>query len=129
MVLRPVKFNPTRNPWTGKPYQSRLHHLIVIHKMALFHFIISHVYTSTQFRQYHNLDILILYKKSMILLINFIIGYFFYYRIRVYRATTTLIYSLLQENGILLFLSYFIGRKQNIFFPGTYLTGMYRTLN
>ena len=50
MVLRPVKFNPTRNPWTGKPHQSRLHHLIVIHKMALFHFIISHVYASTQFR-------------------------------------------------------------------------------
>ena len=75
MMLRPVKFDTTRNPRSCKSHQSRLYHMIIINKMTLSDFIIGHLHTSTQFRQNHHFDIFVFDKNSIVFLIHLFIGH------------------------------------------------------
>ena len=120
MMLRPVKFDTTRNPRSCKSHQSRLYHMIIINKMTLSDFIIGHLHTSTQFRQNHHFDIFVFDKNSIVFLIHLFIGHRFDDRIRINYPTTALIHPFLQENRILLRFTYFIGRDNHLFFPCFY---------
>ena len=73
VMLRPVKFDASRNPRSCQSHQCRFHNLVVINKMTFFHLIISHVYTTTQLGKYHHLDVFILDKQCMIPLVCFFI--------------------------------------------------------
>ena len=95
MVLWPVEFNTSRNPWPCQSYQSRLNYVIVINKMTLFNLIVRHLDTSAQFRQNHHFDIFILQINSVIILFPTNIFYLFNNRIRINDSTTSLIYTFL----------------------------------
>ena len=73
VMLRPVKFDSSRNPRSCQSHQCRFHNLVVINKVTFLHLIISHVYTSSQLGKHHHLDVFILDKQRMIFLVCFLI--------------------------------------------------------
>ena len=122
VVLRPIELNTSRNPRAGQAYQSRFNHMIVVDKMTLLYLIVSHLDTSTQFRQNHHFDIFVLQIYGTILLITFFIGYRFNNRVWIDYPTATLIYSFLQKDRILFGGAYLIGRNHHRFLPSLYHT-------
>ena len=95
VMLWPVEFNSSGNPRSGQSHQSWFNYLVIVDKVAFFHLIICHLYTSSQFRKNHDFYILIFYKKRAIGLILLLITDFLHYRIRIYSARTPLIHSFL----------------------------------
>ena len=120
VMLRPVKLNAAWNPRSGKPYQSRLYHMIIINEMTFSNFIVCHLYTSAQFGQNHDLNVFVFDKNSIVFLIHFLIRHRFNHRIRIDHPATALIYAFLQEYWILLRFAYFISRYNHLFFPCFY---------
>ena len=121
MMLRPVELDSTGNPRTGQTDQSRFNHMVIIDEMAVFDFIVCHLYTSAQLREDHNFDIFVFKINSMITL--FFAGIFnlFHYRIRIHHSTTSLVNTLLQEHRILFGFANTVSRKKDIFFPHFYI--------
>ena len=119
-MLRPVKLNTPRDPWTGQSHECRLNHMIIVYKIIIICLIISPLNPAPQFRQKHNLQILILQIYSSVLLILLHITDRINRRIRIHLATTSLIHPLLQKNRILLCLPNLIRWNLNRFFPYLY---------
>src|SRR5574344_911901 len=117
VMLRPVELNTAADPWTREPHQCRFYHMIIIHKVTLIDFIVSHLYSSTQFRQNHHFDVFVLQPDSMPFLIHLLIAYLLNDRIRIHSAAAALIYSILQKNRILLRCTNLIRWDDDRFFP------------
>ena len=74
VVLGPVELNAARNPGSGKTDQGRLDDVVVIHEVTLLDFVIRHLDTAAQLRQYHHLDILILEIDGLPLLVGLLVA-------------------------------------------------------
>jgi len=129
VVLRPVELDTARNPRAGQPDERGLHHLVVVHEVALLHLVVGHVDASAQFREYHHLDIFVLDEERMVKLVFLLVGDFLYHGIRIDRAAAALVDTFLQEDRILFFLADFVGGEQDVLFPCTHLGGVHRALN
>ena len=119
-MLRPVELNTTRNPRSRQPYKSRFDDMIVINEMALLYLVISHLYTSTKFWQYHDLEIFIFYPDGFPLLIHLLIRNRLNDRVRINHTTRSLIDTLFQEHRVLLRLSHLICWNRHYFSPSFY---------
>ena len=122
MVLRPVELNTSRNPRTNQTNECWLDDVIIIHKVALSDLVVCHLHTSAKFWQHHHLDILILNPDGMIVNIFLLVAHRLDDGIGIYNTTRSLIHSLLQEDGVLLRLSYLIRRNSYDFSPSFYHT-------
>ena len=120
MVLRPVELNTSRNPRTNQTNECWLDDVIIIHKVALSDLVVCHLHTSAKFWQHHHLDILILNPDGMIVNIFLLVAHRLDDGIGIYNTTRSLIHSLLQEDGVLLRLSYLIRRNSYDFSPSFY---------
>ena len=94
--------------------------MVVVHKVALFHLVVGHLYATAQFGHHHYLDIFILYKHHLPLLGRRFIGYRLDDRVGIHHATRPLIHALLKKNRVLLCLPDFVGRDGHYFSPGFY---------
>ena len=74
VVLGPVELDATRDPGTHEPHEGRLHHMVVIHKVALLDLVISHLHPSAQFGQNHDLDIVVLQPYCLIDLVHLLVA-------------------------------------------------------
>ena len=117
VMLRPVEFNPSGNPGSCKPHQSRLDHLVVINKMGMVHFIKGYLNAPSQFREYHQLDVPVFDKNSFVYLLLFLIRDFFNHRVWVDNTRTALVDSFFQKYRILLLLTRLIGGQCDLFHP------------
>ena len=120
MMLGPVKLDATTDPRTSQTYKRRLHHMVIIHKMTLLDLIISHLDTSTQLRQDHYLDILVLEIDGLVVLFGLLITDRLDDRIRIDHTTRTLIDTFFQKHWILLWLTHLIGWDCYNFSPSFY---------
>ena len=91
VVLRPVEFDTAGDPRTGKSYECRFDHMVVIDKIIVIRFVKGSLDTSTQFREDHHKKIVIFHVDCMILYILFLIRYFFSYRHRINLSCAALI--------------------------------------
>ncbi len=121
VMLRPVKFQSTRNPGAGQSNQCRFDHLVVINKVPLFGFIECHLNATTQFRQYHDFQVLVLQKNGIPLFINLFIQYFFNHRMRINHAAASLVNPFFQKHRIFFRLSNSVRRNNHFFVPGASL--------
>ena len=74
MMLGPIEFNATGDPWTGKSDKSRLNDMVIINKVTQLDLVVCHLYTATKFGKYHHLYILILNENSVPFMVGFLIG-------------------------------------------------------
>ena len=84
VMLRPVKFDTTGNPRTGKSHQRRFDHMVIIYKIIIIRFVVCALDSSTKFRQDHNLQIFIFQIYCMPDLVFLFMTDFFCGRIRIY---------------------------------------------
>ena len=117
VMLGPVEFNPSGNPWPRQPHQSRLYHMVIINKIISVRLIIRSLDPSSQLRQHHNLYIFIFQKNSGIFLIRLRIADFFHRRIGIDLSAASLIYPFIQKHRILFRFPYFISRYDYLFHP------------
>ena len=120
VVLRPVELNTTTDPWTQQSYQCGLDDMIVIHEMAVGDLVVGHLHSTTQFWQYHHLDILVLQPNGLILLIDLLVAHRLDDGIGIDHPAATLIDSFLQEHRVLLRLPNSVGRDSHLFSPCFY---------
>ena len=128
-MLRPVKFDTTRNPRTSQPHECRLDYLIIIYEMTLFNFIVRHLNPTTKLGKNHYFQIFVFQKNSTISFLLLFITYFFHYRIGIYHSRTALINSLFYKNRIFLLFTDLISRQHNGFFPSLYFAFLYSTFD
>src|SRR5574344_655103 len=88
--------------------------------MTLANLVVSHLHTSSEFRQNHHLYVFVFQENGIVSLVFLFVGYRFYYRIRIDNAAAALIYAFLKEYRIFLSFAYFISRYDNLFFPSFY---------
>ena len=120
VVLWPVELDAARYPWPRQSHECRLDDVVVIDEVALLDLIIRHLDATAQFRQHHYLEILVLQVHSPPFLRCRLVGYRLDDGIRINHATRALIYSLLQEDGILLCLSNLIRWYRHQLSPSFY---------
>ena len=108
MVLWPVKLDAARYPRTSQTHKSRLDDVVIIDEVALLNLVVRHLYASAQLRQYHHLDIFVLYPNSQPLLIHLLVRNRLNDGIGIDHAARTLIDAFLQEYRVLLSLSNFV---------------------
>lgn len=65
-MLRPVEFNPARNPWPGQPHQRRFDDVVVIDKIIAVGLVEGAVNPSAQFGQDHDAQILVFQPDGMV---------------------------------------------------------------
>ena len=82
-MLRPVKLNASGDPRSGKPYESRFDHMIIIHKIIIIRLVISSLNPSAQLRENHDFQIFIFQINCMPHLILFLMAYLFCRRIGI----------------------------------------------
>ena len=120
MVLWPVKFDTTGNPWSCQTNQCRFNYMIVVYKIISICFIICSLNSAAKFRKNHHFNILIFQINSFPCFILFDIFYFFNNRIWIYPSGTSLIYSFFRKNRILFCCTDLISRDDYFLFPDSY---------
>ena len=74
VVLRPVELNAAADPRSRQPNECRLNHMVIIHEMTLFDFVVGHLDAPAQLRQYHHLDIFIFQPHGLPFLVNLLVA-------------------------------------------------------
>ena len=77
VVLWPVELDATTDPRTRQSHEGRLDDVVVIDEVALGYLVISHLYATTQLRQYHHLDVLVLNPDGQIVLVHLLVAHRF----------------------------------------------------
>lgn len=117
VMLRPVKFDTTGNPRTGKAHQRRFDHMVIIYKVVIICFVVSPLDSSAKFRQDHNLQIFIFQIYCVPDLVFLFMTDLLCGRIRIYFSRTPLIYPFFQEHRIFVRCTDLISWNHHIFFP------------
>ena len=116
-MLRPVELDAAGDPWTGKAYQRRLDHVIIIYEVIIVGFVKGTLDTATKFREDHDKQIIIFQVNRLVLYVFFLVGYFFRYRKGINLSGTSLICPVFYEQWTFFRGIYFISRKGYGFFP------------
>src|SRR4030095_3617738 len=110
MMLWPVKFNTSIDPGTSQSNQCRFYNLVIIDKITVPDLVIGPVYTATELRNYHDLQIIVFQKQSSICFVFFFIFDLLNNCMRINGSATALVNSLLQKNWIFFRSTNIIGR-------------------
>ena len=120
MVLGPVEFDASRDPWTSKTDEGGLDDVVVIDEVTTGNLVVGHLHTTAQFGQDHHLDVLVLHPDGLVLLIDLLVAHRFDDGIGIDHTTRALIDSLLEEHRVLFGLAHLIGRNRYQFSPSFY---------
>ena len=122
VMLRPVELNASGNPRPGQSHQRWLDHMIIIDKIIIVRFVIGSLDPAAQLRQHHHLQVLVFQPDRRVLLIGLLFTDFLHRGIGIHLAAASLVYTLVQKNGILFRFSDFVGGNCNLFHPHLCLT-------
>ncbi|CCY64377.1 unknown [Prevotella sp. CAG:1124] len=75
VVLRPVEFDTSRNPWTGQSDQRRLDNVVVVDEVTLLNLVVSHLHTAAKLWQNHHLYIFVLDEHGVVFLVSLLVRY------------------------------------------------------
>ena len=103
MVLRPVKFDATRDPRPQQPHQRRFHHFVVVDEITLLDFVIRAMNTSPQLRQQHNADEVVFHPDGLVIAGFANAGQGIGHAVGIDRARGALIDALFQEHRVGIF--------------------------
>ncbi len=73
VVLRPVELYASRDPRAGETYERGFDDMVVVYEVAFLDFVISHLYTSSQFGKNHHLYIFVFDEHGVPFLVMFLI--------------------------------------------------------
>ena len=117
VMLRPVEFNPARNPWPGQPHQRRFDDVVVIDKIIAVGLVEGAVNPSAQFGQDHDAQILVFQPDGMVGDLPADIRHLLGHRQRIDLAGAALVGAFFNEKRIFFRLGGWIGRKKNGLLP------------
>jgi len=72
-MLRPIEFDSTADPRSGKSDQRRFNHFVIVNKIIIIGFIERSLDSSSQFGENHDEQIVIFKENRLIFLIDFFI--------------------------------------------------------
>src|SRR5690349_15682987 len=117
MVLRPVELDATRHPWPRETDQSRLNDILPIEKIITVRLVLADVDPSTDFREHHDLDELILDDDCIPRAIFFRLSNPVVERQRINFSATPLVDPFLEEHRILIRRERLVRGKDNRLAP------------
>ena len=120
VMLRPVEFDPARDPRTAQAHQRRLDHLIIVHEIVPVRFVIGPLDPTAQLRQNHDFYVFILQKHRVPDLILLHRADRLRRRIRVDLSAAALINTLFQKHRVFIRRAHLISRDHDRFLPDFY---------
>src|SRR5690606_29373990 len=120
MMLGPIELDPTTNPRPREAHKGRFDHLIVIYEMIVIGSIERHLNSTTEFRQDHDFQILVLKENSIVGAVFLLTRNRFDHRKRVHGTAAALVDAFLQEERMRLGSASLVGGNKDLLPPGAY---------